>query len=796
MILRNMETGLQDDRRGFILGVVILSAMVLAIFLFSYNTMVRRQNIRAHHEKIGEVAGMLALAGANLLAEQIQTAGDTFIDAAAASLKTSADTAPLVAPDPTGLLAKVTADYHAYLQTMTELEPRPICRRMEVSFDEMEQINPDTTPQQLQDGRDPVEKMGYLNITCAVEYQGLARKARVRRQFRIVSMVPGPFARFTLFVPYTPSYTSYNGLGVVYNGKLDPGYTHPFPPPGLRLDAPLKVFNGTDSMAAGSPVTHADLEHRGWIFLGPSHDTSIPGQVLLRLPSGYNNAAGGNFLISKAITNAAGKLVLPPENILDPAAFALPTTTGVSAAIHGIYQGFFTAEENTPGVITPGPVASKGYWSLPNPGDSAATWLMPFGENDEPSRTLVVGPVLAGLLKFYMLKDTTVPPTDTAYWSVCIRRKLDTSPDATLVYDKTAQVNTPDSVSPAVPAYQDVFRASPSDPAGKEGLTNLSRVSPFSFLPGPTCAGVAFNALFDFMNYTSAYPNPLSGSAALAGVVLRSLVPGAADLNAAVPPGLHPWSTGFEIRFREGNSVDDLFFQGDLVDLAMTAANLPGRVSHIVDLSSCANQAQENQLFANTLFTKITAAEDPAHAGWWRPRRKGVFYIRRRPSPDQPLGIPSAGIPGLWLDQNMMIIIDRGDLAITNTILSPLTGGAPEKLLTLAALGGNLILDTDKPVHAYLAAQKKGPGGGRGGGKLLCGSSNAPRRMDIFGGVAVWEMGMYPDDGSTRTTMTDFTGGGRIRYNPRFNPSSPGYAAAREFLPEDKPSSLEISGDD
>ncbi|HQG27623.1 MAG TPA: hypothetical protein PLY73_03635, partial [Candidatus Ozemobacteraceae bacterium] len=363
-----METGLRDARRGFVLGVVILSAMVLAIFLFSYNTLVRRQNIRAHHEKIGEVAGMLALAGANLLAEQIQTAGDTFIDNAAASLKTSADTAPFVAPDPTGLLAKVAADYHSYLQSIADLEPRPICRRMEVSFDDMVQVNPDTTPQQMQDGRDPVEKMGYLNITCAVEYQGLARRARVRRQFRIVSMVPGPFARFTLFVPYTPSYTSYNGLGVVYNGKVDPGYTHPFPPSGLHLNAPLKIINGTDSISAGSPVTTTDLENRGWIFLGPSHDTSLPGQVLLRIPSGYNNAAGGNFMFSRAVVNAAGKLVLPPENILDPAAFAIPTTHGIPIAIHGIYQGFFTAEENVPGVITPAPVATKGFWSLPNPG--------------------------------------------------------------------------------------------------------------------------------------------------------------------------------------------------------------------------------------------------------------------------------------------------------------------------------------------------------------------------------------------------------------------------------------------
>jgi len=780
-----------------VLGVVILSAMILAIFLFSYNTMVRRQNIRAHHEQIGEVAGMLALAGANLLADQIQAAGDSFIDEAADSLKKTSDTTPFVAPDRTGLLSKAAEDYNEYLQMLTELSPLPTCRRMEISFDEIQQITPlGTTPEQMQQGRDPVEKCGFLNITCAVEYQGLARKARVRRQFRIVSMVPGPFARFTLFVPYTPSINSYNGLGVVYNGKIDLAYTHPFPPTGLRLRAPLKIINGIDSLSETSPATSEDLGRRGWIFLGPSHDTTTAGPVILRIPSGYSDEAGGHFMIAQAVSNAAGKLILPPENIIDPTAFALPTQLGVPAAIHGIYQGFFTAEETAPGVIDPSPVAGKGFWPLPNPGDSAASWLMPFGENAEPSRTLMVGPVLAGFLKFYVLKDSALPSNDPAYWSVYIKQKLDSSTDPALVYDKTAQVNAPDTVPPGVPAYQHVFLSRSDDPDGKDGLTNLSRVVPASFLPGVSFAGVAFNALFDFMAYAPSYPDFFRGSAILGGEEMRSRVPAAKNLNNTAPPGLHPWES-FEIRFREGNTPDDLFFSGNLLNLALTKKNLPGRVSHVVDLSFCKTQEEENQLFTNTLFAKVTKNEDDIHAGWWKPRRKGIFFIRRRPSPDEPLSLPGNDARGILLNQNMVIAVGQGDLTIRGTIQAPLdSGGAPKKLLTLAALDGNIILDTSREIHAYLTALKKGAGGGSGGGKLLCGSANTGKSMNIFGGLAVWEMGMYPNGGVTHTTMTDFTGGGKIRYNPRFNPTSSTYAESREFLPEDKPSSLEISGDD
>jgi len=79
-----------------------MSALVLAIFLFGYNTMVRRQNIRAHHEQIGEVAATLAVAGANLLAEQIQSAEVTV---SAEFAQTSATVADLLRLKPGDFIA-------------------------------------------------------------------------------------------------------------------------------------------------------------------------------------------------------------------------------------------------------------------------------------------------------------------------------------------------------------------------------------------------------------------------------------------------------------------------------------------------------------------------------------------------------------------------------------------------------------------------------------------------------------------------------------------------------------------
>ncbi|RCK73125.1 MAG: hypothetical protein OZSIB_2622 [Candidatus Ozemobacter sibiricus] len=61
--------------------------------------------------------------------------------------------------------------------------------------------------------------------------------------------------------------------------------------------------------------------------------------------------------------------------------------------------------------------------------------------------------------------------------------------------------------------------------------------------------------------------------------------------------------------------------------------------------------------------------------------------------------------------------------------------------------------------------------------------------------MAAWEMGLYRSD-NVRTTMGDFTGGGSIKYNPRFNPSSDLYPASRVFVMEDRPSQVLVTGVD
>ncbi|MBF0500944.1 MAG: hypothetical protein HQM09_12475 [Candidatus Riflebacteria bacterium] len=806
------------SRRGMVLGVVILTSVVLSIFLFAYNRTVRQQNIRAHHERIAEVAMRLALTGTNLLAEQMASSLDTTINNAASCLKTVMVAPPSPAPAPRvtidssdisgSVMETIKNDFDAYLQQLSDLNPRPRCTKMEMAFEDIRQTTPSADDVQLQAGRDPVEKLGEMVISCTVEFQTLLRRASIRRQFRVVNMVPGIFSRFSLFVPFTPWYNSYNSLGVRYSGSIDPSYKHPFPPttPLLSYGAPLKVFNGTETVVlTPNPDARNDLQNHGWIFLGPSHNTAATDAVLLKIPSGYKPDAGGHFQVALPPGVGNGKELIPPENIDDASNFNLPSPYATAACmVGGMYQGFFTDELDAAGnSINPLGAAGQGLWPSLTPNASkryecAASWLFPFGDRTRPSRTLMIGPVLAGLLKFYFLKDMTTTP---AAWKLTIRGKG--APSAAVAsYSPNAQVENANGVTPAESPICSQLCKQPTGGADA-GYDSYKKIMPVDFTPNtfsnPPSVGISYNVLFDFMAYpggSSPYPNVNGGSTVMQNTGDPFYVPCYDTINN--PPvsgtilGLHPYD-GVMIQFQKAAmAVDNTYFKGDLTKFRIANNNLLARVTHIIDLSSCANQASEDAAFASHLFRPADPAIEPAYNGYFKPRKKGIFYVKRRsgviPGGDK-LTLPAGS--GIYVNQNFIIIIDKGDILIPQKIKADSLNNAPGKLFSLVALEGNIYLGTNSEIDAYLVALNPGPGSLAGGGRLLC--ANATKEMNIFGGVAAWEMGLY-ETNTDPTTMSTFSNGGEIHYNPRFNPSSPLYLNALEFIPEDIASAIEITG--
>ena len=61
---------LNRNRSGFILGVVFLILILVGVFIFSYNSIVRHQNIKAHHEKLSSITSGLAKTGVLLLSNR------------------------------------------------------------------------------------------------------------------------------------------------------------------------------------------------------------------------------------------------------------------------------------------------------------------------------------------------------------------------------------------------------------------------------------------------------------------------------------------------------------------------------------------------------------------------------------------------------------------------------------------------------------------------------------------------------------------------------------------------------
>ncbi len=800
-----------------ILGIVVLVSILLSVFIFSYNSMVRQQNIRAHHEMITEVAGILALTGLQLFAEQIKSQLNTLIQTAAPMLLSSIPTTnQFILPENHPTCRKMAQDFNLllsqldYLIDYSTIPPKgPKCLKMEILFEQIQQIAPSTDADQFQAGRDPVEKVGEITISCTVEYNGVKQRAMIKRQFRVVSMVPGAFSRFTLFVPYTPWAHSFNSMGMNYNGTIDGGYTHPYPAPtGRKFTNPLKVINGTHSFTIGDPPDDLkDLRNRGWIFLGPSHDPGT-GPVVLKLPSGYDNTTGGHFLFALPpglSGNPIKREVVPPEQIEDPAHFDLPGTTGVASfMMGGIFQGFFTRD---PGLGIADESKGVAGWNLwtgvtstpprPFPDDrwlSASSWLYIFGDRFNPSRTLVIGPVLAGFLKLYFLKDNMSP---TPAWKVTIRGVPEPS------YNPSAQVPDVKATPAQSPLLKDLFKEPPV-PDPKAGYTSFTKVMPLNTVPNPgnlpPQAGVAFNCLFDFMRYPGIgfpYPRMEDGSAALGAITNQYFVPNGQAMNNPVSgiKGIHPFEA-VTIKFQEtdpGDPADNVFFNGDLCRFRITDSNLLGRISHFLLLTDSANVTQENTRFRDFLFRPSTSS-DPCGSNWWIPKRTGIFYVKRRSSASS--GGDRLILPGkIYLDRPLIIIVEKGDIEIPSAVESPITGGAPANLFTLVALEGDLYLGTSSQIHAYLVALNPGAGGGSGGGRLLSAHPNSIRSFQIFGGLAIWEMGLYQAD-TVRTTMGDFTDGGTIQYNPRFNPGGETYPSSRVFLMEDKASEVAITGGD
>lgn len=825
MLLRNLMR-----KSGMILVFVVVVAALMSMSIFSYHTLIVQQTRQTHHEQTSEVVSRLAFTGANMLAEHANSGNGAIINLLAAQLLVQTDipsnkkfAGMSSGGDNPGILDAVQSDFNLYLAQLDDVRDSSgnfaVCTKMEIFFDNCERLGGTNRSTAAFFAQDPVEKRGEITLSCNVSFNGLERRAEIRKQFKVVTLVPGIYARFSLFVPYTPDSNSYNTLGVNYSGTIDSTYFHPFPS-SRHFSAPLKIFNGTDTFdPLTAPDARQDLKNRGWIFLGPAINSSNEETpVVLKIPSGYENQAGGMFHFSRplSIDNSspppARYLIVPPGEVDESLDFHL-TPTGCQLSIGSVLQGFYTNDPSMGANARLG-AGSAGMWpnlttdfSAGTGNDRhkcASTWLFPYGDLATPSRTLMVGNVIAGFLKFHYMKD--VLNTSPLYKFRLKSRPLTSTNSAITIYNPDDRIDDNSNA----PKYSDVFLL-PATGTDK-GYESFRKVFPRNFLPADTGSyftqGIAFNSFFDCLNYpgtrTTSWYYPAFGDSAYVPIKTN-------DANTADPfylPGYTEIASTTGINGLQGRSLairfsptdgedptKNKFFEGDLSSFRIDPANpLGDRVTHYIDVSLCEETTAELSQFTNLVFSKLESYTPPGHPAsvqgtWYIPKFPGILLVRRNP---QLAGTPLA-LPGkIYLTKSLVLCVNEGDFQINDRILSPLVDGVPSSLFSLISAKGNIRLGTSDEVDAYLVALKPGTGANSQGGRLLSAGGNTT--MNIFGGLAIWEMGLYPAN-DVPTTMRDFPGGGTIRYNPRFNPSfGELYSFSRQFVVQDVGENIAIAG--
>lgn len=816
MIINSSESSrkpflLSQPRSGFILGLVFLSLILAAVFIFSYNSIVRHENLKAHHEKISSITESLARSGVLLLNHKIETDSQTIMNQYIQVLKTKTAQELGGAVDFTQLrplVDKIRDDFNRFLTACNELaykengiEKYPFCNGMKIGFADIKRLSPGPADR----GHDPREKYGSLILECEIEYRGLIRKATLTKDFRVISMVPGPFARFSLFLSQTPFQFSYNAMGVDLLGKAVENYQHPLLPTGNTPHArkPLVVINGPETTSLGEVVSNNiqeseedDKKHllnRGWIFIGPTPG-STPEAVYLNIPTGIEDVTSGLFMFGWPIN---GKLV--QLKIEDDINFKSSNGSGLNYCLAQTNYGFYANISETN--LWPG---FEGDARL----RSASTWLYPFGNRNSLSRTLIVGNVLAGFLKLNMLKDN-----DSDYKIVFKHFTQDEYNGfiTATATDKITMLGMHDPAHAMAEAY-DAVKISEFFKTGYDGLKMLAPYNSTHISNQTTTnPGVSFNAIFDYMKYNrTSFPDPRDPSLAKSAYDADKIrVPAASRMRTAPDNGgingVLPHDQ-FGIYFKEGapydclSSPDNCYFYGNLTKIRFNEnnSNIFERVTETIRLEEAADPAEETRIVEKFLFSPEKIPElggEEANV----PRKSGIFHIIRKQGLSASLNDAIIiSTKKIYVSRPFIVLISNGSVNLTKDIVAKKVNQSPEMLASILLsygdfyLSGHEVSKEQRKIDAYLAALGNEDSSDRVG-RLL--SSGKVTSFEINGGLALKHMGLFPEsDKNAETTINHFPDGGTIRYNPGFNPSLPSYADAYEMAVESGAAQIIVTG--
>ncbi|MBF0502163.1 MAG: hypothetical protein HQM09_18630 [Candidatus Riflebacteria bacterium] len=847
----------RKNSRGMILGIILLILIIIGVFFFSNQFFARQQLIKNHHGKLSEMASILAVNGCHFAADCINFGEKDppppgtdirtiFRQEAADLFKPNENTSPI--PDvefsPTGNFCKTIRDAFQ-TKFLCDYEGSPSCSEIHVKFRNIRLIHPrpdnvTSYTALLKLGRDIAEKQGEVEIDCSVVFSSgfgglgtkIKRQARVLRHFKVVSMIPGPYCRFTLFSPYTPDEESFN----VVSNKCTGEY---FPASPKRL----VLINGTDTCDYYTKTSTQNdskkmLQNSGWVFLGPpskgAKDSIAAADrdtrsVLIKIPAGYdpNVTGGGNPFVGypSAIDNTLGGDILlenpipskkdPTKSVtqdhpytvpgLDPSKFDALAITG------GFYQITFNDnyEWFKPQAGNAAPLASDDFRS---------SWIMPYGTKQYISRTLMVGNVLADFLRFIQIRSISDPQCQFT---------LNPEPDPPYGFGANPAMTDPPNYGKfkaaphqPPPTYGDLFPTPFTPPVDPGYLWSLPSHGNFPIRQA-NIVGVPFNLVFETMSFSSRPDYDTWAAPELDAITDKTVLPlpqsvGSGDIpqtpetgakwkNIAVHSDFRLWLNAAPAPTDPSNYM---YFNGNLLECIYKKVppaefntffmdGLGKRVTHIIE-----TEAGVNPMFA--LLNNGVLQQDSSGA-YYEFKRPGIYLIRSSGdlSIDKPIKLKASGI----------LILSNGDLSIKGVDSDDCdpTYGISNYLFSLVSLNGQIKVppntDPSKPIHAYLVSLNPAPDNysstGAGGSILNSSyvSKNPASKLFVSGGVAAFEIAdptlkPAPPSNTYRTMYTDFNGGGIIRYNPLFNPCAPPSPESHQLVLNGQDQSVSVIGSD
>lgn len=733
-------------RLGILIYAVLGLVAVVGILLVALDSMARQRNRLAHRAEYGRIAEGLADGAVSYLQLLMRQESWGRVASTLPLPLTDGNLYAFLLQPSEELEAKARLPPDGWLEKwfgpewrtpLADLERAFPSARIEIAFEvEAEPLHPGGS------FSDPLEKTVDWGLVVTATYQGVSRTLRRVYAFKVVHPFPPVTSKFTLFVDRLPG--NPQEFNVLSNDEGGNPTGSPARSPFVLLNTPLAdpsdrtlIRANVPNVEQGRPWAGQDalrdaLDRRGYVYLGTG--AGNPGSLELNLTAGPSlfqgdvpvPMEGGEFF----------HLYDPERYDSQPTFFRL-----LGSAAPGPFQGPVTE----PGGSVKQPYVNFLFWGFHDSGsddlDAAklgsslgtkrSSVLHLFGNDDEPSRTRVFGPVVQAFPRLSYLGVDRKVGADAAGPD---DEEIQRANLAANGLDGRFRISERDSTEP-------IFAHVPSEAAWNEDLDRevqgqamvyLDRIpTTQSGLPPPANRNFARDADGDGLsetildpgfpwvtldgavfNYRSLFPTGYTGSNApgqkgyqnYMSTVLRVPYNQVTDYmvyGGVIPPEEHPafpgtWTAGADLDALASATAVELgfgdpihahyriptMFQGDL-----SAFFGSGEFEAILRRRATAQVPDQSGLFAR--FPLASSPVDPTGPPW--------LVV------DEVVLIGEGGLdlPPLAYQGGGTLVVARGDVRLRGMV------PRQSSFLSVVALEGDIILEGRGP-HVGLFAAPKG----------------------------------------------------------------------------------------